>query len=261
MPEVGVAAPTPIAQLVVQLRALGVRRGGVLLVHASFRAVRPVEDGPRGLIAALREALGADGTVVMPSWTGDDSSVFDPSSTAASADLGILADTFWRLPGVERSDHPFAFAAIGPLAHTIVKGPLPLPPHIHASPVGRVYDLGGQVLLLGVDHDANTTIHLAELLADVPYRLSKHITVLRDGRPARIDYAENDHCCARFALLDTWLADVQRRGRVGNAEARLVDARAIVNAVAPRLRSEPLLFLHEPAHGCAECDEARASVG
>lgn len=53
-----------------QLRALGVERGGVLLVHTSYRAVRPVAGGPLGLIEALRAALGPNGTLVMPSWTG-----------------------------------------------------------------------------------------------------------------------------------------------------------------------------------------------
>lgn len=77
-----------------QLRALGVETGGVLLVHTSFRAVRPVEGGPEGLIEALRAALGADGTLVMPSWTGDDDEPFDPAGTPVAPDLGVVADTF-----------------------------------------------------------------------------------------------------------------------------------------------------------------------
>jgi len=55
-----------VRQLVDQLKALGVRDGGALLVHTSFRKVRPVEGGPLGLIGALRRALGRDGTLVMP---------------------------------------------------------------------------------------------------------------------------------------------------------------------------------------------------
>lgn len=164
-----------------QLRALGVEPGGVLLVHSSFRAVRPVEGGPLGLIEALRDALGHDGTLVMPSWTGDDDEPFDPATTPASADLGVVPDTFWRLPGVARSDHPFASAAAGPQAERITAGPLPIPPHTPDSPVGRVYELNGQVLLLGVGHDSDTTLHLAELQAGVPYRVPKHCTILQDG--------------------------------------------------------------------------------
>ena len=96
--------------LVAQLRALGVREGGVLLVHTAFRAVRPVAGGPEGLIEALREALGADGTLVRPSWTGDDDAPFAHRATPASADLGVVADTFWRMPGVVRSRDVVALA-------------------------------------------------------------------------------------------------------------------------------------------------------
>lgn len=145
------------AEISDQLRALVVDRGGVLLVHTSFRATRPVERGPLGLIEALRDALGPEGTLVMPSWTGQDDEPFDPTTTPASSDLGVVADTFWRLSGVQRSEHNFAFASVGPKAAEVLSGPLPLPPHIPESPVGRVYDLDGQVLLIGVGHDADTT--------------------------------------------------------------------------------------------------------
>ena len=245
-----------------QLRALGVKQGGVLLVHASFRAVRPIEGGPSGLIEALRDAVGPDGTLVMPSWSGDDDQPFDPMITPASPSLGVVADTFWRLPGVRRSEHVFAFAAVGPQAAAITADPLPLPPHIPESPVGRVQGLDGQVLLLGVGHDADTTLHLAEILAGVPYRVPKHCTVLQDGRPVRIDYRENDHCCARVALADGWLLaqGLQSEGRIGSAHARLARARDIVGVALEHLAHDPLLFLHSPGAGCGECDEARRST-
>jgi aminoglycoside 3-N-acetyltransferase len=184
-----VSRPTVIDQL----RALGVKQGGVLLVHTSFRATRPVEGGPLGLIEALRDAMGTGGTLVSPSWSEDDDQPFDPRTTPAAPSLGIVADIFRRLPGVIRSNHLHAFAAAGPEAVRITSGPLPLPPHIPESPVGRVHDLDGQVLLLGVGHDADTTLHLAELLAGVPYRVPRYCTVLQDGQPVRLDYGENDH--------------------------------------------------------------------
>jgi aminoglycoside N3'-acetyltransferase len=245
-----------------QLRALGVKMGGVLLVHTSFRAVRPIEGGPLGLIEALRTALGPDGTLVLPSWTGNDDAPFDPAVTPAAPDLGVVPDIFWRLPGVVRSNHPFAFAAAGPYAAQITSGPLPIPPHSPEGPVGRVYGLDGQVLLLGVDHDNDTTLHLAELLAGVPYRVPKYCTVLQDGRPVRIDYGENDHCCARFAFADQWLRErsLQSEGRVGHAHARLMRARDIVGVALEYLARDPLLFLHSPSAGCAECNEARRSI-
>jgi aminoglycoside N3'-acetyltransferase len=250
------------AEVVAQLRGLGVEDGGVLLVHTSFRAVRPVERGPIGLIEALRDALGPTGTLVMPSWSGDDDDPFDPLTTPAPPSLGVVADTFWRLPGVLRSNHVHAFAAAGPEAARVISDPLPLPPHIPESPVGRVRDLDGQVLLLGVGHDADTTLHLAELLAGVPYRVPSYCTVLQDGRPIRIDYGENDHGCERFAFADEWLRarGLQAEGRVGHARARLARARDIVEVALERLARDPLLFLHPPSAGCGECDRARESV-
>lgn len=256
--------PAVLSQAAVedQLRAIGVQPGDVLLVHTSFRATRPVEGGPAGLIEALRGALGPGGTLVMPSWSGDDDQPFDPATSPASGDLGVLADTFWRLPGVRRSDHPHALAAAGPRAEWILADPLPLPPHISASPVGRVYELDGQVLLIGVGHDADSTLHLAELLAGVPYRVPRHCTVLREGRAVRIEYGENDHCCERFSLADEWLRErgLQSEGRVGHAHARLARSRDIVAVALEQLSRDPLVFLHPAGAGCAECDEARRAT-
>ncbi|MEQ9570025.1 MAG: AAC(3) family N-acetyltransferase [Longimicrobiales bacterium] len=233
----------------------------MLLVHSSFRAVRPVEGGPEGLIAALSEALGPDGTLVMPGW-GDGRAAFDPVRTPVASSLGIVPATFAALPGVLRSDHVHAFLARGPRAAEILRDPLPLPPHRRESPVGRVYDADGSVLLLGVNHDADTTVHLAELEAGAPYRVPKSCVVVRNGVPTTIAYGENDHCCRRFVLVDDWVREVgtQREGLVGSAHARLVPSRDVVEAVVPRVRVDPLVFLCEPQAGCVECDEARASV-
>ncbi len=243
-----------------QLRALGVEPGGLLLVHTAFSKVRPVEGGPAGLIEALRLALGLGGTLVVPSMANDDDHVFDRLITPCP-DMGIVAETFWRQASVLRSDSPHAFAAAGPLAARIT-APHPVdPPHGLDSPVGRVYELAGQVLLLGVGHDGNTTIHLAENLAQVRYRRHSYVTVLRNGRPARFDYREIDCCCERFALADGWLDDSSalRLGEVGHGEARLSRSRDIVRVVLERLRANETVFLHPPGTD-SNCDEARESM-
>jgi aminoglycoside 3-N-acetyltransferase len=252
--------PISKSHLIEQLHTLGIRPGGVLQVHTSFRAVRPVDGGPEGLIEALREAIGPDGTLVIPSMSDDDDHPFDPKATPCLG-MGIVADTFWRLPGVLRSDSPHAFAAAGPHAARIT-APHPIDvPHGLDSPVGRVWELDGQVLLLGVGHDANATIHLAENLAGVRYRRRKYLTDLEDGKPTRFDYAEIDHCTEKFVLLDGWLEEKgqQRTGIVGYATARLAQSRDIVDTVVERLRRDETLFLH-PKGTDVECDEARDSI-
>ena len=254
--------PTSPPEIARQVAALGVMPGDLLLAHVSFRSARPIEGGPAGLLAGLQKALGPRGTFVMPSYSGDDDRPFEPASSPADPDLGVVADTFWRSPGVLRSAHPFAFAARGPLAQEITSDPIALPPHNLASPVGQVFRRNGRILLIGVGHQANTTIHLAELLAGVRYRRRKHCTVLSRGRPVRLDYEENDHCCERFSLVDGWLRTrrLQAEGPVGHAHARLAKARDVVAVVSGRLRQDTTLFLHARGSGCEECDDAWRSV-
>ncbi len=254
------APPVPKNEIVAQLRRLGVPHGSILLVHTAFSRVRPIEDGPRGLIDALLETIGAEGTLVMPSMSDDDEHPFDPAATSCDS-MGVAASTFWKIPGVLRSNSPHAFAAVGPHARDITRDhPIDVP-HGLDSPVGRVYELDGYVLLIGVGHDGNTTVHLAENLGGVRYRTRKYATVDIGGRLARVEYEETDHCCQGFALLDDWLdaRGQQRRGPVGFGDARLARSRDIVHAAVDRLRANDLVFLH-PAGVCAECDEARASV-
>ena len=247
-------------ELITQLLRLGVQPDGVLLVHTSFSRVAAVEGGPHGLIAALKAAVGLAGTLAMPSMTDDDDRPFDPEKTPCVG-MGVVADSFWRLPDVHRSNSPHAFAAVGPKAAEITaEHPLDVP-HGLNSPVGRTYALDGQILLLGVGHDADTTIHLAETLACVRYRRPKHLTVLSGSQPARYDYNEIDHCCQNFSLMDHWLeaGEQQRRGIVGHAEARLIRSRDVVKTALDRLRENETVFLHRPGVDI-ECDEARASL-
>lgn len=231
---------TVAESLAEELVALGISGDGVLVVHTAFSSVGGRAGAPADLIAALRMAVGPRGTLVMPSMSDDDEQPFDARRTPCMS-MGIVADTFWRMPGVIRSDSPHAFAAVGPHAAEIT-APHPIDvPHGLDSPVGRAFDLDAEVLLLGIGHDANTTVHLAETVAGVRYKI--------------------DHCCANFALLDSWLEDRghQQRGFIGDAPARLISARDVVATALERLRENELIFLH-PRGMCAECDEARNSM-
>lgn len=239
---------------------LGVEPGDVMVLHCAFSTVGPVRGGPAGLIEGLRRALGPAGTLVMPSMSDDDDHPFEVAQTPCPS-MGVVADTFWRQPGVLRSDSPHAFAAIGPAAGRITAAHPPELPHGPDSPIGRVWQADGRVLLLGVGHDADTMIHLAEYLAGVRYRRQKYLTIRQHGAPQRLHYAEIDHCCENFRLLDDWLAPgrLQRRGTLAAAPVRLVRARDVVATAVPRLQSDETVFLH-PAGFCEECDDARRSL-
>lgn len=94
-------------EMVRDLRELGVRPGDVLLVHSSFSSLGGI--APGDAIGALLEALGAEGTLVLPALSYRDvtrqSPAFDVAATPSC--VGFLTEYFRTLvPGVVRSVHP-----------------------------------------------------------------------------------------------------------------------------------------------------------
>ena len=250
-----------IQHVIQQLKEIGVEAGDTLIVHASFSKIRPVEKGVSGMISALEKVLGTDGTLVMPSMSWEDEKIFDPQTTPCNVEMGILADTFWRQNGVLRASSAHAFAAKGKHAPYITaEQPLDIP-HGMDSPVGRVHELDGKILLLGVGHHANTTIHLAEYTSGVRYRVPKKLRIRKDGEPVWFDYEEIDHCCQNFELADHWLAEREQitHGTVGHADARLMCSRDLVAVVTEKLTANETTFLH-PYGVDEECDAARDSL-
>jgi aminoglycoside N3'-acetyltransferase len=161
--------PTSVADLVGQLRALGITAGEVLMVHASMRRVGAVERGAVGMVDALREAVGVRGTLLMV-LSADESEPFDAlRSPVDIEDMGVLAELFRTYPGAAVNDHSAdRFAAIGPAAARLLE---PTPLHDYHGPgsvLERLTELGGRVLRLGANPDTVTLTHYAEYLADVP---------------------------------------------------------------------------------------------
>ena len=66
------AAPElTVSRIAAQVSALGVRPGGVLLVHSSLSSMGHVEGGAETAIQALLQALGPMGTLLMPALSYD----------------------------------------------------------------------------------------------------------------------------------------------------------------------------------------------
>jgi aminoglycoside 3-N-acetyltransferase len=175
--------------LAAELRSLGLGSGDVLLVHSSLSALGFVNGGALAVVQALQEVIGPDGTLLVPTHAGDHSDPaewrnppvpeewwdeirrtmppFDPAVSTTRA-MGAVADCVRTFPGARRSAHPqTSFAAIGPQAAFLTDGHELGDALGETSPLARLYDLDGWVLLLGVGHANNTSLHLAE------YRLAR----------------------------------------------------------------------------------------
>ena len=154
-----------------QLHELGIRPGGPLMVHASLRAVGPVEGRGEGLVRCLLDALGEDGTLVAYLDFEPTESIphFDPAQSPAARDHGVLAEILRTWPGAVRSLNPGAsIVAIGAQAEWICRDHPLNYGYGEGSPFARLVDLEGSILLLGSDFDHVTLLHHAEHLADLP---------------------------------------------------------------------------------------------
>ncbi len=251
------ASPTPatVRTLVDDLHELGITPGALLLVHSSLSRLGYVVGGAPAVVEALLHAVGPTGTIVMPAFSGD---LSDPSrwvsppvpevwwpvirahtpafdrDVTPTRHMGAIVECFLRFPSVVRSAHPRdSFAARGPRAPQVVgHHPLAYAMGEH-SPLARVYDLDGEVLLLGVDHGNNSSLHLAEYRADLPITdwISEGSPVIVDGERTWVTYPDRAGDSDDFAALGEAFAlnDRERRGPVGAGVGRLMRQRDVVD--------------------------------
>lgn len=188
-----------------ELKAIGLQEDDIVMVHTSLKSMGYVCGGAQAIIEALIETVGENGTIMMPtqSWKNLDPEVgvhwdveecdwqiirdywpaYDKRITPTNT-MGAVAEMFRTWPGSIRSDHPArSVCAWGKYAAYLTQNHDLSNIFGEGSPIGRLYELDGKVLLLGVGYDKNTSIHLADERADYPgkHDCTEHSAILENG--------------------------------------------------------------------------------
>ncbi len=218
---------------------LGVQQADVIWMHSSFKSLGQVEGGAREVVTALEDAVGSDGLILMPSFHlvdwDDRPKTWDIRKSPST--VGWLTEFFRLMPGTHRSDHcSHSSAARGKGAKEFVAD------HMKreglrsrwdrgrwgrafgtGSPMMKAYERGGKIVMLGVDYDSSTYVHVAECM----YR-DRHID--KDG-----EQGVHPMVC-RGKAGEYWESVYEiKRNKVGDADCRLFPVRDFVDTVFAEL--------------------------
>lgn len=245
------------AELTDQIRNAGIERGDSILVHSSLSSLGWVEGGAETVVQALLDAVGKDGTALFPTLTGSatDSAANPPAFEARDTRCwtGAIPEAARERTDSIRSLHPtHSVVAIGRLAAWFASGhELVRTPCGFGSPYDKLADIGGKIILLGVTQASNTSFHMAEEIAGVPYVLQEEpadITVT-DANGAAIEIrgtrlhswaARRDYDALEPQMIDLGICHIRK---VGSAEVRVNDAMLQRMFLVRKLLDDPLAVL------------------
>ncbi|RII08080.1 SPBc2 prophage-derived aminoglycoside N(3')-acetyltransferase-like protein YokD [Streptomyces sp. YIM 130001] len=258
--------PVTHSQLVDDLAALGLGSGDVVMFHTRLSAIGYVAGGPRTVVEALRTVVGERGTLMVTCGWNDalpydftewpepwqravraEHPAYEPESAEPDHANGRLPDALRRTPGAVRSRHPDAScAALGAVARELTADHPWDHPHGPGSPLAKLVDVGGRVLMLGAPLETLTLLHHAEALATAPGKkfvtyeqplIEGGLRVWRrfvdiDSSLGAFDYAAVvDEGRDPFDAIagDLLAAGLGSTGTVGAARSHLLDARTVVD--------------------------------
>lgn len=236
-----------------QLSNIGVQRGMLLFVDANSSTLGYITGGIQTFIEALMETVGYDGTLVMPCFTQknldpachgatsiqrenwdlvrDHALPFDRKLNAPDTEDEMIHQ-FLRNEGVLRSYHPiYSFAAWGKYAKIICdKHPL----HFgmsKESPLGKLSDLNGFVLLAGCGYEACTMFQLARYSGDqLPIKILS-APIEQNNRMVWKDMLDLDFDNSGFEVIGEVMEErkIVKNMYINTARCRFFSAREAVN--------------------------------
>ncbi|WP_217447985.1 MULTISPECIES: aminoglycoside N(3)-acetyltransferase [unclassified Bacillus (in: firmicutes)] len=258
----GTQLPNTVETISNDLLTLGLKKGMTVIVHSSLSSIGWVAGGAVSVVEALMNVITEEGTIVMPTQTSDLSDpknwarppvpenwwqiirdnvpAFNPDITPTRA-MGKVVECFRTYPNVKRSNHPLnSFAAWGKHAEDIIADhPLSISLGEH-SPLKKIYDLDGCVLLLGVGYDSNTSVHLSEIRTGARELVKVGAPIIENGTRVWKEFDEMDYDSDIFVKIGKEFEQINAVtiGKVGNATCRLMKQREIVGFGVQWFRSK-----------------------
>ena len=241
--------------LVEGFRELGVEEGDTLLVHSSYKSFGEVDGGPQTVIHALEAALGAEGTLIMPTFNFDFNKGVPWDVRSTPSKMGILTELVRTDLRAKRVFHPFySFAILG--KHAEMLGSLRYKSAYERDSVfGKLRDLDGKIMVIGLSYnDSMTFFHHIEQMEGVDYRFLKQFTgevtdengntytdtfemLVRD-----IDKGVKTMVDPMGALMEK--ADVIKSAKIGEADVKLMKANEVYEFTAREMKRDPQLLYY-----------------
>ncbi len=240
-----------------------------VIAHASLKAFDPIEGGAETLLNALLETTRG---IIMPTFTyktmlnpevgppnngitygtqGDLNKMAEPFYDDMPVDpmMGVLPEILRKHPKAKRTSHPIqSFAGIG--AEAVLNSQSIFN---SLAPIGALADHDGWVLLLGVDHRVNTSIHYAEKIAGrvqfIRWALTRDRVIECPGFPGDSE---------GFSAIAPDLEKYTRRAEVGGALVQAVHLKSLINVVVQKIKENPFALLCG-RDDCERCNAVRWS--
>jgi aminopeptidase-like protein/aminoglycoside N3'-acetyltransferase len=268
-------------QLLDGLRRIGIEPGDTIFVQVSLGALgRPKgcatdEEAWAMLLRALQEAVGAAGTILVPTYTFSfcRQEDFDVAATPTaggpwSSSAGFL-EFFHRAPGAVRSRDPIhSVAGIGPRAAQLLRD---LPPTCFGSGSihERLLQAGGKICLIGVGLYEASFRHYVEEFVGIPGRFKKLFTgwIRDNGANRKQGWIYNvrilaDEFYPDGSRLETLAREsgAVRVTRVGEGEVLGIEARRYFDLTSEQLRRDPMFTVRGPAAEPMAAEDARVGA-
>lgn len=230
-------------KLIADFTNLGIQKTDTLFIHSSFKSLGSVEGGAGTVISALENVIGVDGLILMPSFNllpSREERVDSWNVDTCQSTVGWLTEYFRQMDGTYRSDHySHSVAARGKGAEAFVadhlscegcNSPWDYSPwgktYGNHSPMYRAYMKNGKLLMLGVDYETSTYIHLVEVI-----HWNKRLA--NEGKANFINFN-------RPKLGVFWESlGIVKQGKIGDSPSRLFNIKTYVDTLLAEVERNP----------------------